>query len=108
MKGTVGYMAPELIKNMRYDCKADIFSVGVIAYRLLTGNPLFEGRNFVTVKYNNQTCEGMRDKIYNDDSLSKSSQTFLEGCLQPNPSLRFSAKEALQHMWFKKEKKALK
>lgn len=40
--GTLIYMAPEVFKR-NYDTKADIWSVGVIAFILLTGEPPFYG-----------------------------------------------------------------
>lgn len=47
--GTVGYLAPELLRSKRggplYDCKADIFSLGCIFYYMLTGRSLFKGKN---------------------------------------------------------------
>ena len=35
--GTALYMAPEIIKGEKYNEKADIWSIGIIAYMLLTG-----------------------------------------------------------------------
>ena len=35
--GTPAYMAPEVILGNPYDCKADIWSLGVIMYTLITG-----------------------------------------------------------------------
>lgn len=39
--GTPGYAAPELLRLLPYDAKADVFSVGVIAYALLAGASAF-------------------------------------------------------------------
>ena len=41
--GTPGYCAPELLEDLGYDTKADIFSAGVIFYQLLTGRSVFRG-----------------------------------------------------------------
>jgi serine/threonine protein kinase len=42
--GTPGYTAPEMIKNRLYGPGADIFSYGVMLYRMLCGSKPFKGR----------------------------------------------------------------
>ena len=39
-KGTYNYMAPEVEKGGHYDATADIYSLGLVLYRLLNGNRL--------------------------------------------------------------------
>jgi Tol biopolymer transport system component len=43
MMGTVGYMAPEQIRGLPVDHRADIFAFGCILYELLSGRRAFRG-----------------------------------------------------------------
>ncbi len=43
IRGTLRYAAPEQIRGCKVDARADVFSVGVIMYELLSGLPLFQG-----------------------------------------------------------------
>jgi tetratricopeptide (TPR) repeat protein len=56
--GTVHYMAPEQLAGEKVDHRADVFSVGVIAYELLSGRKPFDGESLTTVMY----------KIIHDDA----------------------------------------
>lgn len=39
-KGTISYMAPEIFKGMQYSFDVDIYSLGIVMYRLLNNNSL--------------------------------------------------------------------
>ncbi len=44
--GTPGYMSPEQIRDVKQaDLRADLWSVGIIFYEMLTGRPAFEAEN---------------------------------------------------------------
>ncbi|CAD8077081.1 unnamed protein product [Paramecium sonneborni] len=47
--GTCYYMAPELIKGETYNNKVDIWSLGAIAYELITNQPLFNGSQQIEI-----------------------------------------------------------
>jgi len=42
IRGTLWYVAPEVVRGDRIDARADLYSVGAVAYHLLTGRPPFE------------------------------------------------------------------
>ncbi|MCA9632125.1 MAG: serine/threonine protein kinase [Myxococcales bacterium] len=50
--GTPSYMSPEQARGAEVDHRADVFALGVIAYRCLTGRPAFTGPDMVSTLYN--------------------------------------------------------
>lgn len=49
--GTPGYMSPEQARGERVDFRTDLYALGVIAYRALTGRPAFRGKDTPAVLY---------------------------------------------------------
>lgn len=50
MSGTVGYMAPEMLKNLPVDAQADVFAAGMVLYQMLAGRlPVDGGSVFATL-----------------------------------------------------------
>lgn len=47
--GTPGYLPPEALRGQRVAAPADLFAVGALAYRCLTGRSAFRGRTSVEV-----------------------------------------------------------
>ena len=43
-------MAPELLQGQVYDKNADIWSIGVIAYEMITGVLPYDGRSFDEIR----------------------------------------------------------
>ncbi len=48
LKGKIGYMAPEAVANVPFDSRADLFSLGIVLFEVLTARKLFSTRDPVS------------------------------------------------------------
>ena len=100
--GSAYYIAPEVLSR-NYTELCDLWSCGVIMYILLTGRPPFNGSNEEEIM--KKIKEGSYDlKKYPWGVISEEAKDLLKGLLQVNTKKRFTAKQALEHKWFKIEK----
>ena len=87
--------SPDLFSNDRcYNTKADLWSLGVITYQLLIGDPPFDGLSVNSVIFQ------IKDGIYNypnNISVSYEIISFINGLLQFNPEKRFNWEQILNH-----------
>lgn len=96
--GTVGYVAPEVLNRTEYNCKVDIFALGVIAYVVLSGTEPFTGDNDM------ETAQRTKDNDYDFEgdewaAVSQEAKAFITACLLPDPAQRPSARAALALPW---------
>jgi len=99
--GSPGYVAPEILNNLGYGCKVDIFSLGVIMYILLTSKFVFNAKDYNEILRRNKQCHVyFPGKLW--DKISPEAQDLCAKMLQKYPDNRISASEALEHVWFKK------
>ena len=100
--GSAYYIAPEVLSR-NYTALCDLWSCGVIMYILLTGRPPFNGIN------EEEIMKKIKDGVYDMSRypwgiISEDAKDLIKGLLQVNPKKRFTAKQALEHKWFKNEK----
>jgi len=86
--GTVSYMSPEQIQGESVDNRSDIFSFGILLYRMTTGTPPFEGDTQVSTlaKILESSPEPPRTK---NDQIPPELERIIDKCLQKNPDDRF-------------------
>jgi len=93
--GSCQYVAPEVL-NQSYTQKADLWSIGVIVYVMLTGRVLWKGsRSEVQTKIRSGMCEYSSHFF----KLSPDARDFVQSLLVPNPASRSTSHQALRHPW---------
>ncbi|EGO21459.1 hypothetical protein SERLADRAFT_440721 [Serpula lacrymans var. lacrymans S7.9] len=97
--GSVFWMAPEVVNQTAYMCKADIWSVGCLAIELLTAEhpwaPLTEMQAAFEI--------GRISKPSIPSNISADAQDFLRRTFEVNHEARLGEEELLQHPWFSLE-----
>lgn len=93
--GSPLYMAPEVLNRRQYTDKADLWSVGVILYRLIFNIMPFNGLNELDLRDNlNHKPVPIPE---NDPRLTPALQDLLSGLLQKDPFLRIDWEEFFIH-----------
>lgn len=96
--GTPIYMAPEVISAHDYSQQCDIWSIGVIMYLLLCGEPPFvassEEKLFELIRKGELRFEAA---VW--DSVSDAAKSVLKQLMKVDPAHRITAKELLDNEW---------
>ncbi|KAF8537470.1 kinase-like domain-containing protein [Trichophaea hybrida] len=101
--GTVGYTAPEIVKDERYSKSVDMWALGCVLYTLLCGFPPFY----------DESISALTEKVARGqytflspwwDDISKSAQDLVSHLLTVNPEQRYDIKQFLEHPWIKNTK----
>merc|ERR1711862_341102 len=99
--GTPYFVAPEIIRKEKYDERADMWSVGVIIYLLLSGELPFSGINKYQL-YRNILEGKVEFQGSSWNNVSQDAKNLVLGLLDTNPNTRLTAKQAVSSSWFKK------
>lgn len=98
--GTVGYTAPEIVKDERYSKSVDMWALGCVLYTLLCGFPPFY----------DESIQVLTEKVARGqytflspwwDDISKSAQDLVSHLLTVDPEKRYDIKQFLDHPWIR-------
>jgi calcium-dependent protein kinase len=101
-RGTAYYVAPEVMR-FEYGPEADMWSVGVIAYLLLSGKVPFHGDTETEILQ--QVMAGKKIDFESGPwvRVSHQAKDFLKKILERDVGLRHTAVQALNHPWLRGE-----
>lgn len=98
--GTVGYTAPEIVKDERYSKSVDMWAMGCVLYTLLCGFPPFY----------DESIQVLTEKVARGqytflspwwDDISKPAQDLVSHLLTVDPNKRYTINEFLAHPWIR-------
>ena len=92
--GTPHYMAPEQAKGQAVDGRADQYSMGVVAYRMITGQLPFSGDSVHTILYKHIFEEVQAPKTLRPD-ISEAISAAVKRAMEKEPDHRFPTMEDL-------------
>jgi calcium-dependent protein kinase len=95
------FVAPETIKEDNFDEQSDIYSVGIIAYYIITGKiPYISYCNSDPRDYimNNKTSNEFNDPLF--ENISSQGKNLIKSMINKNPKYRITAEKALKSNWF--------
>jgi len=92
IKGTPLYMSPELVQELPYDHRVDLWSLGVIVFELFTGTPPFYTNNIYSL-----ISLIVHGKVCYPAHMSATFRSFLSGLLNKRAERRLAWPELLQH-----------
>ncbi len=91
--GTIAYMSPEQVLGTDVDRRTDVYSLGVVLYECLAGEPPFTGTTAsVAYRIAHKAPPGLRDR---DVEVDGELERIVLGCLAKEPSERLASGEDL-------------
>ncbi len=88
--GTPHYMSPEQSRGSKVDERADLYSIGVVLFELLTGRKLFaQEEAFEVVRAHRETTPPSLNEVQPTKAFSKELETVIAKSLCKNPSDRY-------------------
>jgi aurora kinase len=99
MCGTLDYLPPEMVEAKDHDYRVDVWSLGVLAYEFLVGNPPFEESGHAAT-YRRIAKVDLRIPSY----VTPEAADLIRRLLQHDPEKRMALKDVAKHSWILKNK----
>ncbi|XP_064389369.1 calcium/calmodulin-dependent protein kinase type II subunit delta-like isoform X2 [Halichondria panicea] len=105
--GTPGYLSPEVLKRAPYHTPVDVWACGVILYILLVGYPPFwdESQEKLYAQIKSARFDFPSPEW---DTVSNEVKQLIRDMLNPDPSKRITASQALLNPWISQRQKVAK
>nr|XP_026647678.1 serine/threonine-protein kinase PAK 3-like [Zonotrichia albicollis] len=95
MLGSPYWVAPEIVKRKEYDTQVDIWALGIVAIEMLEGEPPYFKES--PIQAQRLIARNRYPPLRMPSKMSILFHAFLHSCLDTNPSIRWTARELLQH-----------
>src|SRR6202158_5391482 len=86
--GTVHYMSPEQVLGERVDGRSDVYSLGVVAFKTVTGRLPFDGKSATAVLVEHVTKEAPKVRSIGP-GVPEMLGTIIDRCLAKDPAARY-------------------
>jgi serine/threonine-protein kinase len=94
--GTPLYLSPEILRQSdRIDGRSDLYSLGVLAFYLLTGKQLFQGKSFMEIASHHLQTPPPVPSTCVPFAIPRDLETVILRCLEKDPALRPANARAL-------------
>ena len=100
--GTPGYVAPEVLMQKPYGKACDYWSIGVVAFILLSGTPPFYEEDNFALFEQIKACK-YDFEVETWDNVTPEAKDFVSQILVPDPKVRLNCEQMMQHPWMNKE-----
>jgi eukaryotic-like serine/threonine-protein kinase len=86
--GTPAYMAPEMVQSEMIDGRADLYSLGCVAYYLLTGQLVFQGDTTIQTMFMHLQQEPVPPSERTENPIPPALERLILACLAKQPEDR--------------------
>ena len=98
--GTVGYVAPEVLKKEPYSFSCDLWSLGCVTHALISGSlPFDHDSQSEIIKMTLHKTLEFNSSVWRP--ISKEAKDLITNLLNKDASKRINLEKALAHPWFK-------